>query len=166
MIIAFDVAYTESFAHVVALVFEDWTSQHCTQSYTLNVQEIAEYESGQFYKRELPCILALFKQVKEPITMIVVDGYVTLGEDQHKGLGQYLYEALDGKIPVIGVAKNGFKGTPSYCEILRGQSTKPLYITAKGIELEQAKNNVQKMYGKYRIPELLKQVDRLSKQIQ
>lgn len=118
MIIAFDVAYTESFAHVVAVVFEDWTSKLCTQSYTLNVQEIAEYESGQFYKRELPCILALFKQVKEPITMILIDGYVTLGEDQHKGLGQYLYEALDSKIPVIGVAKNSYKGTPSDYKIL------------------------------------------------
>ena len=165
MIIAFDVAYTENFAHVAGVVFENWTSQKAAQMYTLKVQEIAEYESGQFYKRELPCLLALLQEVKEPIEIIVIDGYVTLGEDQHHGLGQYLYEALDCKIPVIGVAKNEFKGTPKYCEILRGLSQKPLYVTAIGIDLDVAKNHVENMYGKFRIPELLKEVDRLSRAI-
>ncbi|AYO53857.1 MULTISPECIES: endonuclease V [Acinetobacter] len=165
MIIVLDVAYTESFAHVAGVVFENWTSQKAAQTYTLKVQEIAEYESGQFYKRELPCLLALLQEVKEPIDLIVIDGYVTLGEDQHYGLGQYLYEALDCKIPVIGVAKNEFKGTPKYCEILRGLSQKPLYVTAIGIDLDVAKNHVENMYGKFRIPELLKEVDRLSRAI-
>ena len=165
MIIAFDVAYNENFAHVAGVVFENWMSPKAAQTYTLKVQEIAEYESGQFYKRELPCLLALLQEVKEPIEIIVIDGYVTLGEDQHHGLGQYLYEALDCKIPVIGVAKNEFKGTPKYCEILRGQSQKPLYVTAIGIDLDVAKNHVENMYGKFRIPELLKEVDRLSRAI-
>ncbi|AXQ21848.1 endonuclease V [Acinetobacter wuhouensis] len=163
MIIVLDVAYTESFAYVAGVVFEEWTSQCVAQTYTLKVQEIAGYESGQFYKRELPCLLALLQEVKEPIDLIVIDGYVTLGEDQHHGLGQYLYEALDCKIPVIGVAKNEFKGTPKYCEILRGQSRKPLYVTAIGIDLDVAKNHVKNMSGKFRIPELLKAVDRLSR---
>ena len=101
--------------------------------------------------------------VKEAIDMIVIDGYVYLGAQQIAGLGQHLYAALADKIPVIGVAKNEFKGTPKEFEVLRGQSTKPLYVSAIGIELAQAKKNVQTMYGKYRIPELLKQVDRLSR---
>ncbi|RZG73430.1 endonuclease V, partial [Acinetobacter sp. WCHAc060033] len=64
MIIVLDVAYAESFAHVAGVVFENWTSQKAAQTYTLKVQEIAEYESGQFYKRELPCLLALLQEVK------------------------------------------------------------------------------------------------------
>ena len=95
----------------------------------------------------------------------MIDGYVYLGVQQTVGLGQHLYAALVDKIPVIGVAKNEFKGTPKEFEILRGQSTKPLYVSAIGIELTQAKKNVQTMYGKYRIPELLKQVDRLSRTV-
>ena len=67
---------------------------------------------------------------------------------------------------MIGVAKNEFRGTPKEFEILRGQSVKPLYVSAIGIELVQAKHNVQSMYRKYRIPELLKQVDRLSRTTQ
>ncbi len=165
MIIVLDVAYTESSAHVAGVVFEDWTSYEAIQDYTLKIYDIAEYESGQFYKRELPCLLALLKEIKEPVECIVIDGYVTLGEDQHRGLGLYLYEALNCEIPVIGVAKNAFKGTPNRCEVFRGKSDKPLYVTATGIELELAKNNVKNMHGKFRIPELLKAVDRLSRVI-
>ena len=165
MILAIDVAYAENSAQVAGIVFESWTASDVLNHYLITINEISDYESGQFYKRELPCILTLLGLVKEPIHMIVIDGYVYLEAQQTAGLGQHLYAALVDKIPVIGVAKNEFKGTPKEFEILRGQSTKPLYVSAIGIELTQAKKNVQTMYGKYRIPELLKQVDRLSRTV-
>ena len=161
MILAIDVAYVENSAQVAGIVFESWTASDVLNHYLITINEISDYESGQFYKRELPCILTLLDLVKEPIDMIVIDGYVYLGAQQIAGLGQHLYAGLVDKIPVIGVAKNEFRGTPKEFEILRGQSVKPLYVSAIGIELVQAKHNVQSMYGKYRIPELLKQVDRL-----
>ncbi|MDM1757568.1 MULTISPECIES: endonuclease V [unclassified Acinetobacter] len=163
MILAIDVAYTETSAQIAGIVFEHWNSQVFTTQYVIQIDEIADYESGQFYKRELPCIFALFNQVKEQISTIVVDGFVYLGEEQKAGLGKHLYDALTHKIPVIGVAKNPFKGTPKANELLRGESTKPLYVTAIDIDLDQAKLAISEMHGKHRIPTLLKLVDQLSR---
>ncbi len=43
---------------------------------------------------------------------IIIDGYVWLEEPKIFGLGMYLYEALNRKYPIIGVAKSRFKNTP------------------------------------------------------
>lgn len=163
MILAVDVAYTETSAQVAGIVFEHWNSQIFAKQYVIQIDEIADYESGQFYKRELPCIFALFSEVKEQISTIVVDGFVYLGEEQKAGLGKHLYDALTHKIPVIGVAKNPFKRTPKASELLRGESTKPLYVTSIGVSLDQAKLAISDMHGKHRIPTLLKLVDQLSR---
>ncbi len=165
MILAIDVAYSGTSAQVAGGIFDAWEATDLFKQYRISLDHIMDYESGQFYKRELPCIQALLAQITEHIDMIIIDGYVHLGNEQKAGLGQYLYEALMLKVPVIGVAKNQFTGTPKDCEILRGQSLQPLYISAVGIELELAKQYVKSMYGKYRIPKLLKDVDRLSKML-
>ena len=54
-----------------------------------------------------------------------------------------------------------FAGTPNICEVLRGESLKPLFVTAVDMELEEARNAVLSMHGKYRIPTFLKEVDGL-----
>ena len=68
------------------------------------------------------------------------------------------------KKAIIGVAKNFFKDTPHNCEILRGKSQKPLFITSIGIDLIDAKQNILKMSGEHRLPDLIKKVDSLTKQ--
>lgn len=165
MIIAIDVHYTENSALIAGLIFQTWTSLQPERVYTQHFNEIAEYESGSFYKRELPCILSLLQQVQEPLEIIIIDGFVTLGTEQKAGLGMYLWQSLNPQIPVIGVAKNAFRGTPQHCEILRGESLKPLYITSAGIDLELAKQGILMMSGKHRIPTLLKLVDQYSRGI-
>jgi hypothetical protein len=40
--------------------------------------------------------------------MIILDGYVALDDHGKIELGGYLFEALEQKYPVIGIAKNGF----------------------------------------------------------
>ena len=67
MILAIDVAYTENAAQVAGIVFESWTSSSISNHYLITIKPIADYESGQFYKRELPCILKLLDLVKETI---------------------------------------------------------------------------------------------------
>lgn len=165
MILAIDVDYQEEHnsAQIAGVLFTSWQSFVPVQIYHKQISPIAPYEAGAFYKRELPCILALLADVQQVLSCIVVDGYVFLGEDAHAGLGQHLWHALDMKIPVIGVAKNYFRGTPIYCEILRGNSHKPLYVTAVGVNLEFAKQAVQSMAGEHRIPTLLKLVDQHSR---
>jgi len=161
MILAVDVDYRENHkASVAGVLFSSWQDREPKEVVSTIVEEVAKYQSGQFYKRELPCILALLEKIDVELSCIVVDGYVFLGESK-KGLGAYLYEALDRKIPIIGVAKSPFRDISKESFIYRGESKKPLYITSVGIELNEAKEVIKGMYGRFRIPFLLKEVDRI-----
>jgi len=162
MILATDIHYFENKANAAGLLFEDWTSEEVHQQRVVTLENVAPYESGQFYKRELPCILKLLEEIDlAQLEVIIVDGYVTLGAEQSDGLGMYLYRELEDEIPVIGVAKNEFEGTPEKSKIYRGDSKKPLFVTSVGIALEDAKKKVEQMHGSYRLTTLLKQVDQL-----
>ena len=165
MIFAVDVSYQDNSAFVVGILFETWESSSFEKVYTKRVDSIADYESGAFYKRELPCILSVLDEVQEPIDFIVIDGYVFLGEKRDAGLGMHLWNKLEGKTPIIGVAKNYYKNTPIECGVLRGTSLKKIYITSVGIDLDLAKGYILKMHGIHRIPTLLKQLDQISKKI-
>ena len=79
-------------------------------------------------------------------------------------MGKHLHEALGGSVPVIGVAKTPFKGHTNPCELLRGRSKKPLFITSEGVDTERAREHIRSMHGPFRIPTLLGKVDRLCRQ--
>ena len=161
MILAVDVHYSENHATVAGVVFETWTDETPDMELACSVKNIADYQPGQFYKRELPCILKLIEATGLQPECIVVDGLVYLDGSSKAGLGRHLFDALGGKVPVIGVAKKLFKGISPQHEIYRGASAKPLYVTAVGVDLIQAKEYVRSMHGKYRQPTLLKWVDRV-----
>jgi deoxyribonuclease V len=164
MIFAVDVHYYTDKALVAGILFADWQDTKPIRQITTEIVSGAEYEPGQFYKRELPCILEILAQIESLPEIVVVDGYVDLGSAQKPGLGKYLYEALDRQSIIIGVAKNRFEDTPVEAEICRIGSQRPLYVTAIGISQAEAKNAIARMSGRYRIPDLLKLVDKLSKQ--
>ncbi len=164
MIFAVDVYYHADQAMVAGVLFENWDDAEPTYELTTKVVGIAEYEPGQFYKRELPCILEILGQLDRLPDYIIVDGYVYLDRDRKPGLGHYLYNAIDRKATVIGVAKTRFQDVPTNTEIFRGESDRPLYVTAVGIDESQAKNSIERMHGKHRIPTLLKIVDKLTKE--
>lgn len=164
MILAIDVHYKDNSANAVAGLFETWESDVFIQSYMVHIENVAEYEPGNFYKRELPCILELLSMIQEEYDYIVLDGYVYLGYENKAGLGQHLWDALTVKKPIIGVAKNYFKDTPESCILMRGNSQKPLFITSIGMPLPQAKQHILQMYGKHRMPYLLKLVDSKTKE--
>ena len=119
-------------------------------------------EPGHFYRRELPHLLRVLAGVQEPLEAIIVDGYVWLGADK-PGLGAHLYEALCRAVPVIGVAKTPYVTTGPALPIVRGQSLRPLLITAIGMETATAAEHIRRMHGASRMPYLLTQVDRLSR---
>ena len=166
MIVAIDVHYREDFAKIVAVEFNDWTDNAAHQIYTTNTLDVAEYEPGAFYKRELPCIIEILQQVDlEKITYIVIDGYVYLDDAGKKGLGAYVHEHYAEKIPVIGVAKTRFFQNDKWVRpILRGSSLNPLYVTAVGVELDKAAHFIASMDGDFRMPTLLKLMDTLTKE--
>lgn len=166
MIYAFDTFYYEDFAKTVCIAFENWTSETESFIYSENTEISSDYESGAFYKRELPCILSLLKKIdlKEG-DLIIVDGYVTLDNSGKIGLGGYLYESLNKKYPVIGIAKNGFASEDDLRKtVFRGESKTPLFLTGIGFDVEEAKTNVENMHGLYRMPTLLKKLDQLTRE--
>lgn len=158
----FDAYYRGNKGKVCCIVFENEPRENILSSYCEVVTPINEYISGEFYKRELPCILGLYENIKEDIGLIIIDGYVLLGKNK-KGLGYYLYETLNGKVPIIGVAKTYFNTCTDYGEIYRGESKRPLYITSVGINLKYSCALIKNLNGKYRIPDLFKKVDQLTR---
>lgn len=165
MILAFDTYYFENRAKTVCLTFHNWSDAEEAAIYNEILGEVADYEPGAFYKRELPCILSLLEQIDlSDVTAIVIDGFVHLDDTGKPGLGGYLYEKLERKNPVIGVAKTNFATIESLKRpLLRGSSERPLYITAAGIDLDEATTCIRSMHGENRIPTLLKKLDGLTK---
>lgn len=164
MILAIDVHYKSGYAKCVGVLFK-WNDDSYSKKIEVNVKDFADYEPGQFYKRELPCLLEVIEQCNlNEIEIIVVDGHVYTSEDCF-GLGGHLFNKLDKQIPVIGVAKNGFsKNKNRVQELLRGESKKPLFISSIGIELSRAVNYIKNMSGTYRMPTILSQLDTITKE--
>ncbi len=160
MLACVDVDYRGDEALAACLLFADWADPAPTDTWVVQVRDVAPYEPGSFYKRELPCLLAVLAEAPEPPDVIIIDGYVWLGPERRPGLGAHLYEALGRATPVIGVAKTPFAGTPA-AEVIRGAATRPLWVTAAGVGLADAAGRVQAMHGAFRLPTLLRQVDQL-----
>jgi deoxyribonuclease V len=161
MIACVDVDYRDPEAFAACVLFGDWADEHPASEQFEHIGRVEPYHPGQFYKRELPCLLAVLGQVAEPLDAVLVDGYVWLRDEKTPGLGAYLYEALGKRVPVIGVAKTRFASARAACEVRRGGSHRPLYVTAVGIDLAEAARSVQRMHGPHRVPTLLKRVDLL-----
>ena len=156
-----DVAYQNNEAKVVGGFFEDWSDDVMLKQSSKIVENVQDYVSGEFYKRELPCILEFLKDVPlDEIELLIINGFIYLDDERKYGLGAYLYDSLDKKIPIIGAAKSRFYSNTKYVEeVFRGESKKPLYVSAIGIELPEAALLIANMYGKYRLPNLIKEVD-------
>lgn len=159
MIIAVDVDYKGSEALVAGVAFNAWRDEVPSEVFTTTVSGVAEYEPGEFYKRELPCILKLLQDHKLNPEFIVVDGFAYLNGYNQAGLGKHLYDALSGKSIVLGVAKRSFKGISSKYALQRGESKNPVFVTSVGMDSEEAKMCIATMAGVYRIPSLLKKAD-------
>jgi deoxyribonuclease V len=162
MIAALDVQYDDANAAAVcaAVVFTDWSDVGPQSEHVVRTTGVAPYEPGSFYKRELPCLRSILAELPLAPSTIVIDGYVMLGD--RPGLGMHLWEALDRRTRVIGVAKTRFHAATAQ-ELLRGGSLSPLYVTAVGLDVGIAAANIAAMAGPNRIPRLLKRVDQLAR---
>jgi deoxyribonuclease V len=160
-----DVDYRENFAVAACILFDDWLSADTRGTFTEKITPVHPYVPGQFFKRELPCLLKVLGNVQVTLETIIVDGFIWLGNELKPGLGAHLYEALSRRIAVIGVAKNRYVGASPVRTVFRGSSGKPLFVSAVGIGLEEAAAYVKKMHGSHRLPTLLKEVDRLCRSI-
>ena len=155
-------------ARAAALLFTEWGAAAPVSEWAVRVDRVEPYVPGEFFRRELPCLLALLKRFEhlagEHLSAVVIDGYVTLDAAGTPGLGAHLYRALGGEVAVIGVAKTVYRGSPHAEAVCRGGSLSPLYVTATGMDVGEAARAVQSMAGPHRLPTLLKRVDGLCRQ--
>lgn len=154
-------------AKVSGIRFQGIETNEILSEHIVIVNEVAPYESGQFYKREMPCLLALINKIdqkNERFDVIIIDGYVFLDGKEQAGLGKYLYDNLSIKKPVIGIAKNQFKDISDTYAVWRGISKHPLYVTSVGFDIREAKILVSQLEGKNRVPNIVTFVDRLGRE--
>ncbi|MGD9636990.1 MAG: endonuclease V [Pirellulales bacterium] len=163
MIGCVDTHYFYGGSRTALLLFREWEDAAANSSLVdERCEESAPYIPGQFYLRELPCIVSVIEKCQANLAAIVIDGYCEFGEGRD-GLGKMLYRQLQASIPVIGVAKNPFRSAGNATKLYRRNSTRPLYITANGISIGSAAGCIDRMHGNYRMPTLLKQVDQLAR---
>jgi deoxyribonuclease V len=162
-LVATDVAYDERADRAVAaaVVFAEWSDAEALAEYSAAVDRPADYVPGQLYRRELPALMAVLAKIREPVEVVVVDGYVRLRTKP--GLGAHLWEAAGRRFAVIGVAKSPFRGAGGIA-VRRGTSRRPLYVTTAGIDELAAAKQVETMSGRDRIPILLRRADRLARE--
>ncbi|MCL4204612.1 MAG: endonuclease V [Pirellulaceae bacterium] len=162
MIACVDVDYRDAGAVAACVCFEQWDDSTPVLESAIEIRDVEPYEPSRFYRRELPCILAVLQTLPTLPQTVVIDGYVWLGE-QRRGLGAHLYEALDKRAAIVGVAKTRFAGAEPVALVTRGQSRTPLYVTATGMDVAEAARHIRMMHGSHRIPTMLKRVDQLGR---
>jgi deoxyribonuclease V len=164
MLAALDVGYrTDGTACAAVVGFLQWDDDSPVTARTVEIGSVAAYQPGKFYLRELPCLLAALSLLDASPRLILIDGFVWLGDQSKPGAGARLYDALGRATPVVGVAKTNFRGCSVAEEIYRGKSLQPLFVTAAGMAAADAARQVQAMHGPHRLPTLLKCVDALSR---
>jgi len=86
--LAVDAYYAGSKAKVVGVLFENFSDEKPLKIISKAVGDVTPYESGSFYKRELPCIVSLLQDLDvRDISLIVIDGFVYLDDEGGYGLG-------------------------------------------------------------------------------
>jgi deoxyribonuclease V len=156
-----DVDYRDTVAVAAGVWLRGWEAAKAEVEVVTRLDEVAPYQPGEFYRRELPCVLAVLER-GPAAGVIVVDGYVWLGPGR-AGLGAHFYQTLGERTVVVGVAKSRFLSATEAVPVCRGDSKSPLYVTAAGVSAAEAAEWVMRMHGPYRVPTLLKRVDQLAR---
>jgi deoxyribonuclease V len=158
---AVDVHYLpDSGARAAVVAAGDRRFSRVTWTETAMVPAGPPYQPGEFYLREMPPLRAVIPASGE-VALIVVDGYVDLDPGGRRGLGAHVHAEFG--VPVIGVAKTAFRTATHAAQVLRGQSARPLYVTAAGMTIADAARMVGEMAGQFRVPDALKLADRLAR---
>jgi deoxyribonuclease V len=159
-LVVVDVHYIGKGARAAAVSIRNWASSDVLAVRTAWVDDVPPYEPGRFFVRELPPLRAVLSQFG-PVAVVVIDGFVDLDPAGRPGLGRHLYEAVG--VPVVGVAKTRFRGADHACAVRRGTAIRPLIVTSVGLPVEEAAVHVASMAGRFRVPDVLRLVDRIAR---
>jgi len=161
LVAAVDVHYPASGgARAAAVLAASVTFSPVLAERVVTVDEVLAYQPGAFYLRELPPLRTVLAG-QDDLRLIVVDGYADLDSRGRPGLGARLHAELG--IPVIGVAKSAYRPATHAIPVLRGTSSRPLFVTAAGMRRDDAARLVRHMAGSHRLPDALRRADALAR---
>jgi len=169
--LAIDTYYTEENAYTVGVFFSQWDDTEPLKITKRTTKPEFPYIPGEFYKRELPCIMDLLGGVDfDSLSTIIVDGFIRIEKDGIlvPGLGEHLYdEVKDWNISIIGVAKSKFDGCERWSvPIIRKAGSKPIYVQGIGRYTDDmAASLIKGMAGSNKLPTLLRLLDQETKNI-
>ena len=163
--IAIDTYYYKDRAKTVGIVFNEWEDEVPEKVLIswLSSDKYGPYIPGEFYKRELPCIMHLLEQVPDIRLEQELDKEHPDFRNNHPTDPMKIYGPA-----IIGVAKTSFKGCDSdhgIAKVYRGEAKNPLYVctTWFNMSANEAAERIKSMHGNYRIPTLLKILDKETK---
>ena len=87
MIACVDVHYRERSATAAGVLFQAWSDNKPASEIVMKIGEVEPYVSGRFFRRELPCVLAVLRALDELPYAILIDGYVWHEAERRPGLG-------------------------------------------------------------------------------
>lgn len=158
---AADVHYPRTGGARAGLVLAcDASYARVTRERAVAVASVAPYQPGQFYLRELPALRAVLAGAGD-LALLIVDGYADLDPAGRPGLGARAH--VEFGVPVIGVAKTAFRTATHAVPVLRGNSARPLFVTAAGLPAADAAALVRRMAGRFRVPDALRRADALAR---
>ena len=150
-------------ANAAAAAFDAWDVAEPIKTYVSPIAHVDKAVRGALDLRELACMLQLLQDHRLTPELVLIDGFVHLDADETPGVGQHLYQALGGKVPVIGVSKKSLPGLSAQFEVMREDEAPPLVVTCAGIDIGAAKVRLRSMHGRKRVPTLMKLAARLAK---
>lgn len=174
---SYDIKRNLSFAIIVIMRLDDLVPLEVVRA---ELPTRFPYVPGLLSFREIPVILAAFKQLKIHPDLLMVDGQ---GVAHPRGLGiaSHLGVLLD--MPAIGVAKSRLTGHYAEPDLIKGSASKlesnglqigtvlrskdkvkPLFISpGHRVGQQQAVDLVRQCLTKYRLPEPTRIADKISK---
>jgi deoxyribonuclease V len=156
-----DVQYApDATARSALAVYRDAAFAQLIADRVAQVTGIADYEPGAFFRRELPALRAVLP-ADHGLDLLLVDSYVDLDPTGRPGLG--LHVSREFAVPVVGIAKSGFRPATHAIPVRRGAAQTPLFVTATGIDLQEAAEMVARMAGPFRLPDAVRHVDGLAR---
>jgi deoxyribonuclease V len=150
-------------AQAALVMANDATFSSIVSEKTAVVPDVAPYQPGEFFRREMPPLRAVLAKATAEIELLIIDGYVDLDPHGRPGLGAHAHQEFG--VPVIGVAKTRFATAVHALPVVRGRSARPLFVTAVGIPVADAAAMVHAMAGKFRLPDALRRVDMLARTV-
>jgi deoxyribonuclease V len=150
-------------AWAAAVAFEEWDAREATRTYASRIEQLQKPARGELDLRDLSCVMQLLREHKLEPDTILIDGAVYLDAADTPALGRHLYDALGGRVAIIGMSTKAMPGLPAQFEVYREEEARPLFVTCAGVDLGAAKVRVRGMHGKRRVPTLMKLAGRLAR---